>query len=117
MILVADMFPDPVPYDNNGKERYAPGSDPLEKHIPSVLGDCTNQPTAIPFPATALMAKNVNKVIVCKECEKPCLMYTFKKVNMGELTALKHDLDGLQYVCGSNLKDVKENTKIFVREK
>ena len=43
-------------------------------------------------------------------------MYSSKKVNLGELTALKRDLDGLQYVCGSNLKDVKENTKNFVRE-
>ena len=56
------------------------------------------QLTSVPFPTTAEKAKNVDECNIYKEYEKPHLMYSAKKVNLGELMALKHDLNGLQFV-------------------
>ena len=67
--------------------RGKPGSDPDEKHIPSVLADVSKLPTGVPFKTIAQNAKNVNETIACKECEKPRLLYSQKKVRDKDLNS------------------------------
>ena len=91
-----DVFPDPVPYDDDGTERYTQGSDPEEKFLPSVLLDSSKQPHGIPFTPTAQTAKNVHKIIRCMECSKPRLLHAAKKLKPDQHTNLTRFLNGFR---------------------
>ena len=116
-----DNFPDPIPYDDNGIERYKKGIDSQEKFLPSNLVDVTKRPHNVPFSPTAQTAKAASMVIRCVECKKARVIHSKKKLTQSQVLQLKRALNGLQYVCGSSFNEFdseKESilNNVFVRE-
>ena len=98
-------FPDPVPYDDNGIERYKEGVDNDEKYLPSKLQDVTKQAHRLPFSPTAQTAKNTGLTVKCCHCKKPRLLYSPKKLKENSLLELKKMLNDVLYVCGTSFRE------------
>ena len=117
-----DDFPDPIPYDDNGVERYKEGTDNEEKFLPSMLQDASKRPHNIPFAPTGQTAKAGGLTIRCVECKKTRVIHSKLKLKTGESEKLKRALSGLQYICGSTFNEFDSEKddgilkKTFVRE-
>ena len=95
-------FEDLVPSEiADGAVKYILGLDCSEKFLLSKLenpGKCTR---GIPFTSTAKTTINVNKIVKCIHCLKPCVACSKKKFSDAHKWSMKHMLIDFQYVCGS----------------
>ena len=81
-----------------------------------MLADVSKLPTGVPFKTIAQNAKNVMETITCKECEKPRLLYSPKKVRAEDLTCYRRAFQYVEYVCGSRIQNVDEKIAVYARE-
>ena len=97
--------------------RYRLGSDPEENYLPSKLEDPEKRPHNVPFSPSAQTAKNVGFLITCEECKKPRLLHAQKKLQPGDVQALKRSMSKFSYVCGSVLSEYQGTGRELIREK
>ena len=100
-------FPDPMP---GSDEHYLPfddayGSDTSEKHRPSVSKKSSKQ-RSLPFHGKLQHVKNANLMIECDECGMWRLVYSLRKLNPSQRSALEKCLSGMSFSYGAPLQEL-----------
>ena len=123
---IIKSFGDPIPHnDGESNEHFDQGEDPEEKFSPSKLENLSKRGHGIPFSPSAQTELNVGKIVTCRECHKPRLLYSIAKLKDGELRSFKRVCNDFQFACGSVFQEVmvdKNNpdetilSKVFARE-
>ena len=102
-------LPDPEPGEDmhykSFEELY--GKETTENHRPSLKNtklkkkDKTKSSKhTMPFCPSAARAKNVGIIVNCVKCEKPCLLFSAKKLTETDKTILRSFLDIIFFTCG-----------------
>ena len=82
---IIKSFGDPIPHnDGESNEHFDQGEDPEEKFSPSKLENLSKRGHGIPFSPSAQTELNVGKIVTCRECHKPRLLYSIAKLKDGE---------------------------------
>ena len=77
-----------------------------EQHRPFLQEKSTSSSHGIPFNPTSQHASNTCRCIECTECGKRWVIYAARNMKYDEMERLKRIIDGVQYSCGSVLRDI-----------
>ena len=61
----------------------------------------------MPFSPSVQKTKTVKGVFICRECEKPRVMYAANKLSEQEMALIERIKQSFQYSCGSSLQELK----------
>ncbi len=92
-------------YDIQISENHRPSFVNAKVKVKKGKTKITRTKHTMPFCPSAIHAKNVGIIINCTECEKPCLLFSAKKLSEKNKTILREFLNTIFYTCGISFYD------------
>ena len=81
------------------------GTATTEKDQPLLVSSAEKGDSGIPFNPSGQFAQNVGKFVDCKECNKPRVLYSSRKLLCKNQEHLDYVLNDTSFSCGTTLKD------------